>query len=87
MHDVLVVYKQVEMQFDENGNIIVPTEGPWSTQYLATKSQGYRQLQQQEMISGRLPKKAVYIGIMTINALERYHSLPGLTFLLGSQYQ
>ena len=28
MHDVLVVYKQVEMQFDENGNIIIPTEGP-----------------------------------------------------------
>ena len=28
MHDVLVVYKQVEMQFDENGNIIVPTEVP-----------------------------------------------------------
>lgn len=27
MHDVLVVYKQIEMQFDENGNIIVPTEG------------------------------------------------------------
>lgn len=24
MHEVLVVYKQVEMQFDENGNIIVP---------------------------------------------------------------
>lgn len=28
MHDVLVVYKQVEMQFDENGNIIIPIEGP-----------------------------------------------------------
>lgn len=28
MHDVLVVYKQVAMQFDEDGNIIVPTEGP-----------------------------------------------------------
>lgn len=28
MHDVLVVYKQVEMQFDENGNIIVPTDHP-----------------------------------------------------------
>ena len=28
MHDVLVVYKQVEMQFDEKGNIIIPTEGP-----------------------------------------------------------
>ena len=28
MHDVLVVYKQVEMQFDENGNIIVPTDRP-----------------------------------------------------------
>lgn len=28
IHDGLVVYKQVEMQLDENGNIIVPTGGP-----------------------------------------------------------
>ena len=28
MHDVLVVYKQVEMQFDEDGNIIVPADRP-----------------------------------------------------------
>ena len=28
MHDVLVVYKQVEMQFDEKGDIIIPTDGP-----------------------------------------------------------
>lgn len=28
MHDVLVVYKQVSMQFDENGNIIVPEDAP-----------------------------------------------------------
>ena len=28
MHDVLLVYKQVEMQFDEHGNIIVPTDHP-----------------------------------------------------------
>lgn len=28
MHDILVVYKQVEMQFDEDGNIIVPTDSP-----------------------------------------------------------
>ena len=27
MHDVLLVYKQVEMQFDENGDIIVPFDG------------------------------------------------------------
>jgi transposase len=27
MHDVLVVYKQVSMQFDENGNIIIPDDG------------------------------------------------------------
>lgn len=26
MHDVLVVYKQVSLQFDENGNIIIPTD-------------------------------------------------------------
>lgn len=28
MHDVLVVYKQVAMQFDEKGNIIIPEGGP-----------------------------------------------------------
>lgn len=28
MHDVLVVYKQVSMQFDEEGNIIIPTDQP-----------------------------------------------------------
>ncbi len=26
-HDILVVYKQVSMQFDENGNIIIPDDG------------------------------------------------------------
>lgn len=28
MHDVLLVYKQVSMQFDEDSNIIIPTDGP-----------------------------------------------------------
>lgn len=28
MNNVMVVYKQVEMQFDENENIIIPIEGP-----------------------------------------------------------
>ena len=28
MHDVLVVYKQVSMQFDEEGNIIIPHDQP-----------------------------------------------------------
>ena len=28
MHDVLVVYKQVSMQFDENGNIYIPEDEP-----------------------------------------------------------
>ncbi len=27
MHEVLLVYKQVEMQFDENGSIIIPEDG------------------------------------------------------------
>lgn len=27
MHDVLLVYKQVEMQFDENGGIMIPEDG------------------------------------------------------------
>lgn len=28
MHDILVVYKQVSMQFDSDGNIIIPDDGP-----------------------------------------------------------
>ena len=28
MHNVLVVYKQISMQFDEDGNIIIPTDEP-----------------------------------------------------------
>lgn len=28
MHDVLVVYKQVSLQFDEKGNIIIPDDTP-----------------------------------------------------------
>lgn len=28
MHDVLLVYKQVSLQFDEEGNIIIPEDGP-----------------------------------------------------------
>jgi transposase len=28
MHDVLLVYKQIEMQFSEDGQIIIPDEGP-----------------------------------------------------------
>lgn len=28
MHEVLVVYKQIEMQFDEDGNIIIPQDEP-----------------------------------------------------------
>ncbi len=27
MHEVLLVYKQVEMQLDDNGNIIIPDSG------------------------------------------------------------
>lgn len=28
MHDVLLVYKQISMQFDENGNLIIPEDEP-----------------------------------------------------------
>ena len=28
MHEVLVVYKQISMQFDDNGNIIIPEDEP-----------------------------------------------------------
>lgn len=50
MHDVLLVYKQVSMQFDENGQLIIPVDEPMVLQYPVTKSQEYRLLPLQEMI-------------------------------------
>lgn len=69
MHDVLVVYKQVEMQFDENGDIIVSTDSPMIHTIPAMKSREYRLLQQQVMTSVRRKETAVYIVTMNINAL------------------
>jgi transposase len=51
MHDVLLVYKQVSMQFDENGEIIVPPDG------VMTHTLSYDAKPGIQAISNRYPDK------------------------------
>ena len=43
MHDVLVVYKQVEMLFDKDGNLL-PYEGQFTHTIYTMKSQTFKPL-------------------------------------------
>ena len=80
MHNVLLVYKQMTLQFDENGNFI-PFEDGEVTHVLSydamTKSLEYRRLLIRQRISCRM-KNAVLSSVITnTSALARYLSLPG----------
>ena len=82
MHDVLVVYKQVSMQFDEEGNIIIPHDQPMvCIPFPAMKSQEFRLLPQRVKTFAQRTGMATYAEIMNINVLVHYPSSPGLIFL------
>lgn len=87
IHDGLVVYKQVEMQLDENGNIIVPTGGPMVHTVSYDEKLGILAKTTTGDDLRRLPKKDAYIEAMSINVLEHYLSFVALIFLLESQFQ
>ena len=50
MHDVLLVYKQISMQFDEDGNVIIPVDEPMVHTVSCDENQKYRLLQPPERI-------------------------------------
>ena len=43
MHEVLLVYKQIEMQFDENGDLIVPDDYKLTITVSLMRNRGFRQ--------------------------------------------
>lgn len=87
LQDVLVVYKQVEMQFDENGNIIIQTEVPMVHTVSCDEKPGIQAIETTGDDLRPTPENAVYTETMSTNVLGHYLSLQGLTFLQGLRYQ
>lgn len=85
MHDVLVVYKQVSMHFDENGKIIIPTDEPMVHTISCDEKPGIQAIATTG--SDLRPMKENGCDIYTLNTilhlLELHHlTLPNSVFLL-----
>lgn len=44
MHEVLVVYKQVSLQFDEEGNLIIPEDSPMVNMIYCDEKPGIQEI-------------------------------------------
>ena len=79
MHDVLLVYKQVEMQFDENGSIIIPEDGHM------THTLSYDEKPGIQAVANKYPdhnpdiEKALSAGTMNTCGWARCRCWPALT--------
>lgn len=75
MYDVLLVYKQVEMQLDDDGNIIIPDNGH------LTHTVSYDEKPGIQAIANNIPtmiqqrKTVISAGIMSMCGSERCHCL------------
>lgn len=91
MHDVLVVYKQVSMQFDENGKIIIPTDEPMvhtiscdekpGIQAIATTGSDLRPMKE----NGCVMRDAEYKRLGTLSLLARIDLLTGKSIPIVSE--
>ena len=91
MHDVLLVYKQVEMQFDDNGNIIIPDNGHLThtisydekpgIQAVANKYPDYNPTEE----NGYIRRDYEYVRLGTLSLLAGIDLLTGEAIPLVSQ--
>ena len=91
MHDVLLVYKQVEMQFDADGEIIIPTDKPMihtvscdekpGIQVLSTTSEELRPTDK----NGVVMRDAEYKRLSTLSLLAGIDLLTGIAIPLVSE--
>ena len=91
MHDVLLVYKQVEMQFDDNGNIIIPDNGHLThtisydekpgIQAVANKYPDYNPTEE----NGYIRRDYEYVRLGTLSFLAGINLLTGEAIPLVSQ--
>lgn len=75
MHDVLLVYKQVEMQFDDNGNIIIPDNGHLTHTISYDENPAFRLLPTNTPTIIQQRKTVISVEIMSMCGLERCHCL------------
>ena len=80
MHDVLLVYKQVEMQFDANGDITIPDSGHLTHTISHDENPAFRLFPTNILTITQRRKTVMSVGIMSIRGLERCHCLQALTF-------
>lgn len=91
MHDVLVVYKQISMQFDDHGNIIIPEDEPMvhtvscdekpGIQALATTSEDLRPAEE----NGCVYRDSEYKRLGTLSLLAGIDLLTGETIPVVSE--
>lgn len=91
MHDVLLVYKQVSMQFDDEGNIIIPADKPMvhtiscdekpGIQAIATTGDDLRPTQE----NGCVMRDAEYKRLGTLSLLAGIDLLTGVAIPLISE--
>lgn len=79
MHDVLLVYKQVEMQFDENGCIIMPEDGHMTHTLSYDEKPGIQAVANKYPTIIRHPKTVLSAGIMNMSVWGRCPCWQGLT--------
>lgn len=70
MHEVLLVYKQIEMQFDENGNLIVPDDYKLTITVSYDEKPGIQALPIRHRIYVRHQNMERYIVMQNTNVLE-----------------
>ena len=87
MHDVLLVYKQVEMQFGDDGTITIPEMGIWHILFPMMKNPAFRLLPTNIPIIIRQRKRGISAGIMSMCGLERCLCLQELIFWRGMQFR
>lgn len=80
MHDVLLVYKQVEMQFGDDGTITIPENGHLTHTISYDENPAFRLLPTNIPIIIRQRKRGISAGIMSMCGLERCLCLQELIF-------
>ena len=71
MHEVLLVYKQIEMQFDENGDLIVPDDYKLTITVSCDEKPGIQAISILHRIYARHRNTERYIVMQNTNVWER----------------
>ena len=87
MHEVLLVYKQIEMQFDENGDLIVPDDYKLTITVSYDEKPGIQAISIRHRIYARHQNMGKYIVMQNTNVWERSLYWLALIYSLEKQFR